>query len=125
MTAKTQIQHEYKQKREYSSFYFNTFKKPIKQPNFLRKMDQLKILQWNCRGLNNKISDLILFSAEENIDVICLNEVQKRKKSTALNNYIFATETCNNGHLGSAILVKNSVVIKQTEPVEKETDSNV
>ena len=43
------------------------------------KMDKLKILQWNCRGLNNKISDLILFSAEKDIDVICLNEVKNWK----------------------------------------------
>ena len=43
-------------------------------------MDKLKILQWNCRGLNNKISDLILFSTEEEIDVICLNEVKNWKK---------------------------------------------
>ena len=35
------------------------------------KMDKLKYLQWNCRGLNNKISDLILFFAEKDIDVIC------------------------------------------------------
>ena len=39
-------------------------------------MDKLKSLQWNCRGLNNKIADLILFSIEEEIDVICLNEVK-------------------------------------------------
>ena len=45
-------------------------------------MDKLKILQWNCCGLNNKISDLILFSIEEEIDVICLNEVKNWKKTT-------------------------------------------
>ena len=49
-------------------------------------MDKLKILQWICRGLNNKISDLILFSIEEEIDVICLNEVKNWKKTTPLNN---------------------------------------
>ena len=46
------------------------------------------------------------------------------KKTTFLNNYIVATETFNNGNHGSAILVKNSLVIKQIEPVEKETDGN-
>ena len=86
-------------------------------------MDKLKILQWNCRGLNNKIGDLILFSTEEEIDVICVNEVKNWKKTTPLNNYIVASETFNNGHHGSAILVKNSIVIKRIEPVEKETDS--
>ena len=44
------------------------------------KMDKLKILQWNCHGLNNKRSDLILFSTEEEIDVICLNDVKNWKK---------------------------------------------
>ena len=87
-------------------------------------MDKLKILQWSCRGLNDKISDLILFSAEEDIDVICLNEVKNLQISTPLNNNIVATETCNNCYHGSAILVKNSIVIKRTEPVKKETDSN-
>ena len=87
-------------------------------------MDKLKILQWNCRGLNDKTSDLILFSTEEDIDVVCLNEVENWKKRTPLNNYIVATETFNNGSQGPAILVKNSIVIKRTERADKETDSN-
>ena len=85
-------------------------------------MDKLKTLQWNCRGLNNKITDLILFSIEEELDVICLNEVKNWKKTTPLNNFIVASETFNNGHHGSAILVKNSIVMKRIEPVEKEND---
>ena len=40
-------------------------------------MDKLKILQWNCRGLNNKEKDLILFLAENDIDIFCVNEVKK------------------------------------------------
>ena len=51
------------------------------------KMDKRKIFQWNCRGLNNKKSHLILFSVED-IDVICLNEVKNWKKSTPLNNCV-------------------------------------
>ena len=50
--------------------------------NAFCKMDELKILQCNCRGLNKKICDLILFSREEEIDVICLNEVRSWKKTT-------------------------------------------
>ena len=46
------------------------------------------------------------------------------KKTTPLNNYIVATEFHNNGNLGSAILVKISIVIKQTETVKKEINSN-
>ena len=82
-------------------------------------MDKLKILQWNCRGLNNKISDLILFSTEKEIDIICLNEVKNWRKSKLPQQQ----HRCN-GHHGSAILVKKSIVIKQIEPVEKEIDSN-
>ena len=48
----------------------------------------------------------------------------KKNNPPPLNNYIVATETCINGHHGSAILVKNSTAIKLIEPVEKETDSN-
>ena len=56
------------------------FKQTIYQTaKTFRKMDKLKILQWNCRGLNNKISHVILFSIEEEIDVICFNEVKNWK----------------------------------------------
>ena len=89
-----------------------------------RKMDKLKLLQWNCRRLSNKTSDLILFPAEEVLDVFRLNEAKNWKKRNPLNNYIVTTETCNNGHHGFAILVNNSPVIKRTEPVEIETDTN-
>ena len=71
-------------------------------------MDNLKILQGNCGGLNNKINDLILFSAE-NIDIICVNEVKKWQKTTPLSNYIVATVTYANGHYGSLILIKKTL----------------
>ena len=85
-------------------------------------MDQLQILQWNCRGLNNKINDLILFSAEKDIDIICVNEVKKWQKTIPLSIYIVATETYASGHHGSFILIKNNIVIKRVETVEKEND---
>ena len=85
-------------------------------------MDELKILQWNCRGLNNKINDLILFLAENDIDIICVNEVKKWQKTSPLRNYIVAIETYTNSHLGSLILIKNNIVINQTVPAEKEND---
>ena len=85
-------------------------------------MDKLKILRWNCRGLNNNINDLILFSAVKDIDVICVNEVKKLQKTTPLSNYTVAAETYANGHHGSVILMKNNIVIKRVEPVEKEND---
>ena len=48
-----------------------------------------------------------------------MNEAKNWKKS----NLPQQQHRCN-GHHGSAILVKNSIVIKQIEPVEKEIDSN-
>ena len=42
-----------------------------------------------------------------------------KKQPPPLNIYIVATATRNNGHHGSAILVKNSIVIERIEPVEK------
>ena len=88
------------------------------------KMDKLKTLQWNCRGLNNKVTDLILFSAKKDMHVISLKDINNWKKTNPLNNSIVATQIFNNGHHGSAILVKNSTVIKRREPVENEIDSN-
>ena len=67
-------------------------------------------------------NDLILFSALKDIDIICVNEVKKWQKTTPLSNYIVATETYANGHHGFVILIKNNIVIKQVEPVEKEND---
>ena len=66
-------------------------------------MDKLKILQWNCRGLNNKINDLFLFLDENDKDIICVNEVKKWQKASPLRNYIVATETYTNSHHGSLI----------------------
>ena len=38
------------------------------------EMDELKNTQWNFPGLENKMNDLALFSAEHDIDRACLNE---------------------------------------------------
>ena len=87
-------------------------------------MDKLKIFQRNCRGLNNKISDLISFSTEEEIVVICLSEIKSWKKQTPSTATLLQRKPATTVIIGSAILVKNSIVIKRIEPVEKETDSN-
>ena len=44
-------------------------------------MDKIKILQWNCRGLSNKILELLVFLKEKDIDIVCLNEMAKRKSN--------------------------------------------
>ena len=48
--------------------------------------------------------------------------MKKWQKTTPLSNYIVATETLTIGHHGSVILIKNNIVIKRVEPVEKEND---
>ena len=48
--------------------------------------------------------------------------MKKWQKTTSLSNYIVATETYANGDHGSVILIKNNIVIKRVEPVEKEND---
>ena len=55
-------------------------------------MDTIKILQWNCRGLENKIHELFLFLTKDNIDIVCLNEVKKWQKRVANEKYFIVTE---------------------------------
>ena len=51
-----------------------------------------------------------------------MNEVKKWQKTNPLRNYVVAIETYTNSHHGSLILIKNNIVINQTEPAEKEND---
>ena len=55
-------------------------------------------------------------------DIICVNEVKKWQKTNPLRNYVVATEIYTNSHHGSLILIKNNIVINQTEPAKKEND---
>lgn len=40
----------------------------------MNNSSKLNILQWNCRSLNSKISDLCNLLNFKNIDVVCLSE---------------------------------------------------
>ena len=48
--------------------------------------------------------------------------MKKWQETTPLSNYIVATKTYANAHHGSVILIKNNIVIKRVDPVEKENN---
>ena len=54
-------------------------------------MDNLKILQWNCRGLENEIHELFLFLTKGKVDNVWLNEVKKWQKRFVHEKYFIAT----------------------------------
>ena len=56
-------------------------------------MDKIKILQWNCRGLSNKILQVLVFLKEKDIDIVCLNEVKSWQKENLTDDYFVVTET--------------------------------
>ena len=55
-------------------------------------MDKIKILQWDCRGLSNKILELLVFLKEKDIDIVCLNEVKSWQKENLNDNFFVVTE---------------------------------
>ena len=75
-------------------------------------MDEIKILQWNCRGLSNKILDVLVFLKEKDIDIVCLNEVKSWQKENLTDDYFVVTEkrACNSH--GSIFLAKKGTTIK-------------
>ena len=38
-------------------------------------IDEINIMQWNCPGCSNKISELLVFLKKDS-DIVCLNEVK-------------------------------------------------
>ena len=71
-------------------------------------MDNIKILQWNCRGLQNKIHEWFLFLSIENIDIACLNEVKKWQKRFVHEKYFIVTEAKASNFHGSVIIAKKA-----------------
>ena len=79
-------------------------------------MDKIKILQWNCRGLYNKILELLVFLKEKNIDIVCLNEVKSWQKQNLTDDYFVVTETRASKSHGSIILAKKGTTIIEVKP---------
>ena len=79
-------------------------------------MDKIKILQWNCQGLSNKILKLLVFLKEKNIDIVCLNEVKSWQKENLADDYFVVTETRASKSHGSIILAKKGTTIIEVKP---------
>ena len=45
-----------------------------------------KIMQWNCRGLSNKMRELLVFLNEKVFEIVYLNEVKNWQKENLTDN---------------------------------------
>ena len=88
------------------------------------QMDSIKILQWNCRGLENKFHELFLFLTKENIDIVCLNEVKKLQKRLAHEKYFIVTEAKARSYHGSVIIAKKGINVKEVRPITSKKNTN-
>ena len=79
-------------------------------------MDKIKIMQWNCRGLSNKILDLLVFLKAKDIDIVCLNEVKSCQEENLTDDYFVVTETRANRSHGSINLAKKGTTIIEVKP---------
>ena len=87
-------------------------------------MDNIKILQWNCRGLENKIYELFLFLTNEKIDIVCLNEVKKWQKRFKHEKYFIVTEAKASNFHGSVIIAKKGIKFKEVRPITSRKNSS-
>lgn len=89
-----------------------------------QKRTQLKIAAWNCRGIVNKLDELINFIIEENLDIVLLSETFLTCKFT-FRKYgfiMYRTDRTANGG-GVAIIIRNNIshrkfVIPHTNTLE-------
>ena len=64
-------------------------------------------MKWNCRGLENKIHEILLFLKKANIDIVCSNEeVKKWQKRFVNEKYFIVTEAKASSFHGSNIIAK-------------------
>ena len=76
------------------------------------KIDKIKIMQWNYRGLSNKILELLVFLKEKFIDIVCLNEVESWQNEILTDDYFVVTETRASKSHCSIVLAKKGTTIK-------------
>ena len=79
-------------------------------------MGKIKIMQWNCRGLSNKISELFVFLKEKYIDIEFLNEVKSWQNENRTDDYFVVTETRARWSHGSMILAKQETTKIEVKP---------
>ena len=92
--------------------------------NEILQIDNIKLLQWNCRGLENKIHELFLFLTKENIHIVFLNEVKKWQKPFAHEYYFIVTEAKASSFHGSVIIAKKGITVKAIRPITTARNSN-
>ena len=74
-------------------------------------------MQWNCRGLSSKISELLEFLKEKDIDIVCLNEDKSWQNENLTDDYFVLTETRASKYYGSMILAKKGTTIIEVKTV--------
>ena len=79
-------------------------------------MGKIKTKQWNCRGLSNKISELLVFLKEKDIDIMCLNEVKSWHNENLTDDDFVLSETRASKSHGSMILAKKATTIIEIKP---------
>ena len=76
---------------------------------------------WNfrtdCRGLENKIHKFFLFLTKENIDIDCLNKVQKWQKRYIHEKHLIITEANASSFPGSVITARKRIKVKEFRPI--------
>ena len=82
------------------------------------KMDKIKIMQWNCRGLSNKISELVVFLMEKDIDIVCLDAVKSWHNEETV-----VTEMIASKSHGPMILAEKGMTIIEVK--QEKSDRNV
>ena len=68
-------------------------------------------MQWKCRGLSNKLSELLVFLKERDIIIVCLNEVKSWQNENLTDDYFVVTETRAGKSHGLMILAKKGTTI--------------
>ena len=77
--------------------------------------DRIKNMQWYWRGLANKISELLEFLKEKDIDIVYLKEVKRWHKEHLTDKYFVVTETRASKSQGSMIFAKKRTTITEVK----------
>lgn len=71
-----------------------------------KKIQLIKVLQWNCRSLSQRLGELAVMEVELSPDIICLSETKLTDSSTiSFANYNMVAYNRSNRSGGTAILI--------------------
>lgn len=80
------------------------------------KMNNFKLVQFNCRGFSNKSFELMELAEKEKFTIICLNEVKRYKNAYISPNYNLVSNTEDSRTHGSLIFVQKGVEVLEVQP---------